>query len=270
MKGADYMYPFLLPEIFGYTIVMYDLLIFIGIFLMFLYISRRFEKQDGFSRKQTNRILILIAASLVFALVFSFILDGIFHSIQQGELEFGSINFLGALIGGFIAFLLLMKKFYKDDNKDMKKIANTVITGVVLAHAFGRIGCFFAGCCYGIPTESMLGVLFPYGQAHELYPGEAVYPTQLFESAFLFILFILLNKVRSFKNKEVEVYLIGYGVWRILIEFIRGDERGVFLSLFVTKYNVFPTPSQFMSLLMVILGVYLVYRHFKANKVVHM
>ena len=66
------MYPFLLPEIFGYAIPMYDLLIFIGLFLMFLYISQRFEKQDGYSKKQTNRILILIAASLVFALVFSF------------------------------------------------------------------------------------------------------------------------------------------------------------------------------------------------------
>jgi phosphatidylglycerol---prolipoprotein diacylglyceryl transferase len=270
MKGADDMYPFLLPEIFGYTIPMYDLLIFIGIFLMFLYVSRRFEKQDGYSRKQTNRILILIAASLVFALLFSFLLDGIFHSIREGELEFGSINFLGALIGGFIAFLVLMKYFYKDNNKDLKKIANTVITGVVLAHAFGRIGCFFAGCCFGIPTESMLGVLFPHGHAHDLYPGQEVYPTQLFEAGFLFILFILLNKVKSFKNKEVEVYLLGYGIWRILIEFIRGDDRGVFLSLYVTEYNVFPTPSQFMSLLMILLGLYLVYRHLKYTKINHL
>lgn len=261
------MYPFLLPEIFGYAIPMYDLLIFIGLFLMFLYISQRFEKQDGYSKKQTNRILILIAASLVFALVFSFLLDGIFHSIREGELEFGSINFLGALIGGFIAFLLLMKYFYKDDNKDMKKIANTVITGVVLAHAFGRIGCFFAGCCFGIPTESFLGVVFPSGHSHELYPGESVFPTQLFEAGFLFILFILLNKVKSFKHNEVETYLIGYGIWRIMIEFIRGDNRGVFLRLITTEYNVFPTPSQFMSFLMIILGGYLVYKHIKTNKI---
>ena len=256
------MYPFLLPEIFGYTIPMYDLFILIGVFFMILYIGKRFEKNDGHTRQQSNRIIILIAISLVFALVFSFVLDGIFHSIKQGELEFGSINFLGALIGGFAAFLLLMKYYYKDDNKDMKKISNTVITGVVLAHAFGRIGCFFAGCCFGIPTESYIGVLFPYGHAHELYPGEAVFPTQLFEAGFLFILFILLNKIQFFKNKEVETYLIGYGVWRFLNEFIRGDDRGVVFPLFSTQYNVFPTPSQVMSLFMVILGVYLVYKHF--------
>lgn len=260
------MYPFLLPEIFGYTIPMYDLLILVGIFLMIIYVSQRFEKQDGFSKQQTNRILILIGVSLIFALIFSFLLDGIFHSIQEGELAFGSINFLGALIGGFAAFLLLMKYFYKDDNKDMKKIANTVITGVVLAHAIGRIGCFCAGCCFGIPTDSYLGVLFPHGHAHDLYPGEAVYPTQLFEAAFLFILFILLIKVKSFKNKEVEIYLVGYGIWRLMLEFIRGDDRGVILPLFRTEYNVFPTPSQLMSLLMIVLGVYLVYKHLKTKK----
>jgi len=259
------MYPFLLPDVFGYTIPMYDLMILIGIFLMILYVSNRFEKQDGFSKKQTNRLLVLIGFSLLFALVFSFLLDGIFHSIQEGALEFGSINFLGALIGGFAAFLVLMKYFYKDDNKDMKKIANTVITGVVLAHAFGRIGCYFAGCCFGIPTESYLGVIFPHGHAHDLYPNQEVYPTQLFEASFLFILFFILNKVKFFKNKEVEIYLIGYGIWRFLNEFIRGDDRGVIFPIFHTQYNVFPTPSQFMSLLMVILGIYLIHKHLKSS-----
>ncbi len=260
------MYPFLLPEIFDYTIPMYDLLVFIGIFLMIIYVVYRLDRHDGFTKKQTNRIIVLIVISLLVALAFSFLLDGIFHSIQEGEWTFGTVSFLGALIGGFTSFLVLMKYFYKDSNKDMKKIANTLITGVVLAHAVGRIGCFFAGCCFGIPTESYLGVLFPHGHAHDLYPGEHVYPTQLFESGFLFVLFFLLNKVSSFKNKELEVYLVGYGIWRFMIEFIRGDERGVFLPLFETEYNVFPTPSQFISVLMIALGVYLIYQYHQKIK----
>lgn len=255
------MYPYLLPEIFNYTIPMYDLLIMVGISLMLAYVINRFEKRDGFTRQQTNRLLILIVISLLVALLFSFLLDGIFHSIQEGEWTFGSVNFLGALIGGFASFLILMKYFYKDDNKDMRKIANTVITGVVLAHAVGRIGCFCAGCCFGVPTESFLGVVFPFGHAHTEFPGETIFPTQLFEAGFLFVLFILLNKVSAFKNKEVETYLVGYGLWRIAIEFIRGDDRGVLLPLFHTEYNVFPTPSQLISLVMITLGAYLIYRH---------
>lgn len=261
------MYPFLLPEIFGYTIPLYDVFVFIGITMMLIYVIRRFDLKDGYSKKQTNRIVMLIVASLIFALVFSLLLDAVFHTIKEGEWTFGTVSFLGALIGGFTAFLVLMKYGYKDSNKDMKKIANTLITGVVLAHAFGRIGCFFAGCCYGIPTESFIGMVFPGGHSHEVYPGEAVFPTQLFEAAFLFILFFALNKVQSFKSKELEVYLLGYGVWRLLIEFIRGDDRGVFIPLIHTQYNVFPTPSQFMSLLMIILGIYLVTKHVKKQTI---
>jgi len=257
------MYPYLLPEIFNYTIPLYDLMIAIGLFAMLFYVGRRFEKQDGFSKKQANRLLVLIVVSLLFALVSSYLFDGIFHSIKQGELTFGSITFIGGLIGGLAAFLILLKYFYKDDNRDLKKILNTVITGVVLAHAFGRIGCFLAGCCFGIPTESYLGVIFPYGHAHAAFPDTHILPTQLFESAFLFVLFICLNKVKVLKNIETEVYLISYGVWRIFIEFFRADDRGSFLSFITTEYNVFPTPSQYLSLLMVIGGVYLLNRNLK-------
>ncbi len=263
------MYPFLLPEVFGYTIPLYDVMIVLGCFFMLLYVLNRLEK-NGYNRAQTNRIGILLVISLFLALASSWVFDGIFHSIQAGELDFGSITFIGGLIGGVVAFVVLMKYFYKDDNKDMKTIMNATLTGVVLAHAFGRIGCFFAGCCFGIPTESFLGVIFPSGHAHDLYPDQAVYPTQLFEAFFLFLLFIALNKVNTFKNIEVQIYLVSYGIWRFAIEFIRGDDRGELFPLITTEYNVFPTPSQFLSVLMVLLGGYLLYRTFhQPNNHVH-
>jgi phosphatidylglycerol:prolipoprotein diacylglycerol transferase len=252
------MYPFFLPDLLGYSIPLYDTMIGIGVLAMLVYVTNRFEKYDGFTRNQTNKLLILIVLSLGFALFSSWFFDGIFHSIEEGEIVFGSITFIGGLLGGIAAFLVFFKYLYKEPNKDLKKIMNTIITGVVLAHAFGRIGCFFAGCCFGIPTDSFLGVVFPHGHAHDLYPNLAVYPTQLFESAFLFLLFFALNKVDYFKNKELYVYLVGYGTWRFLIEFIRGDDRGVLFKLVETRYNVFPTPSQFLSFLMLILGIYLI------------
>ena len=63
------MYPFLFPELFNYTVPMYDLLIILGVFLMLIYVAHRFEKNDGFTRQQTNRILILLVISLLFALI---------------------------------------------------------------------------------------------------------------------------------------------------------------------------------------------------------
>jgi len=252
------MYPFLLPDTFGTTIALYDVMLATGIFLMFLYVGNRFEKTDGFTRKQTNTLLIFLAISLVFALLFSYVFDGIFHSIKEGELAFGTITFYGGLIGGLSAFLILLKYFYKDKNKDVKKIMNTIITGVVLAHVFGRIGCFFAGCCFGIPTDSFLGVYFPSNHvSHTLFGDTSIFPTQLFESFFLLVLFIALNSIKKLKSFEIETYMISYGIWRILIEFIRGDDRGNLFPLIVTQYNEYPTPSQFISILMIIFGIYL-------------
>ncbi|XMB71550.1 prolipoprotein diacylglyceryl transferase [Mycoplasmatota bacterium WC30] len=270
------MYPYLLPDVFGYNLPMYDIMIMLGLFVMLAYVARRLEKQDGYTRKQTNKLLLFLVLSLGITLLSSYIVDGVFHFIgNYREMadagmtfveivkgSFGSVTFIGGLIGGLAALILFIKYGYKESNKDLRKILNTIITGVVIAHAIGRIGCFFAGCCYGIPTESFLGVTFPHGHSE----GISVYPTQLFESIFLFILFILLNKVKSFKNMETEVYLIGYGAFRVLNEFFRGDDRGSIFGFITTQYNTYPSPSQYLSLIMVGFGVYLLLKRKKANQ----
>ena len=70
-----------------------------------------------------------------------------------GWVVYGGI--LGGIFGGWV--YCRMKKL------DFPAYFNMLIPTVVLAQAFGRIGCFFAGCCYGVPTTSSLGVTFPAG-----------------------------------------------------------------------------------------------------------
>ena len=60
--------------------------------------------------------------------------------------------------------------------------------------------------------------------------------------------------------------MIGYGIWRILIEFIRGDDRGNLFPFITTQYNTYPTPSQFISVLMIIFGVYLLGKMMKQKE----
>jgi len=250
------MYPFFWEEVFGYNIAMYDLMITIGILGLLIYVSRRFDGSDGYLRKNSNRLLTYLAISLGVALATSYLFDGIFHSIAEGEATFGTITFIGGLMGGLASFILLVKYAYHAEDKNLLKILNTVIVGVVLAHAFGRIGCYLAGCCYGIPSESFLGVDFHAG----LSEGH-VLPTNLYESIFLFGLFAALNLVKKFKNREFSVYLIAYGTFRFLIEFIRGDNRGSLFGFIQTTYNTYPTPSQYLSLIMIGIGVYLLVKY---------
>jgi phosphatidylglycerol:prolipoprotein diacylglycerol transferase len=156
------------------------------------------------------------------------------------------MTFLGGLIGGVVVFLIVyafMRKRYTTRLFEVLSIVPCVIT---IAHGFGRIGCFFAGCCYGKPTDSFLGVTFP-GHLH------AVHPTQLYEAAFLFILFgIFMFLLLKYDFKyNFNVYLIAYGTFRFLLEFVRGDHRGQLLG--------FISPSQTWSLCMVLIGIGLIF-----------
>ena len=138
--------------------------------------------------------------------------------------------------GGIIGGILGAWGWCRHHGWDFMRYLNILIVTVPLAQTFGRIGCFFAGCCYGIPWEH--GILY-YSQ--EIPASEIVrrFPVQLLESALVFALFLVLYFVfyrRSDKSSEkqisrtdrfrghlVELYLGIYAVIRFLDEFLRGD-----------------------------------------------
>ncbi len=119
---------------------------------------------------------------------------------------------------------------------------------VMLGLFFGRIGCFFNGCCYGAATDSRVGVKFP-GHAH------AVHPTQLYEAAGVLVLFaVLFWVIQPKKRGHGEVFgwlLVLYGVMRSILEIYRADPRGSLGPL---------STSQLISIPLVALGVFLVAR----------
>ncbi|MDR1159575.1 MAG: prolipoprotein diacylglyceryl transferase, partial [Syntrophomonadaceae bacterium] len=89
---------------------------------------------------------------------------------------------------------------------------------IALSYAIVRIGCFMAGCCYGEKTIAHWGVIFP------AVDQSFRYPTQLYSSALNFLLFLVLIFLyprRKFDGQVFIVYLLGYSVYRFIIEFYR-------------------------------------------------
>jgi phosphatidylglycerol:prolipoprotein diacylglycerol transferase len=124
---------------------------------------------------------------------------------------------------------------------------------IALGHVTGRLGCFAAGCCYGKPASVPWAVVFtnPAAAANVGTPlGIPLHPTQLYESgAELLILIVLLateRRGRPFPGRTFWLYMILYGVSRYIIEFFRGDPRGVIFGV---------STSQFISLLLVPLAI---------------
>ncbi|OPX30952.1 MAG: prolipoprotein diacylglyceryl transferase [Candidatus Omnitrophica bacterium 4484_171] len=154
--------------------------------------------------------------------------------------------FYGGIIGGFIASCVIIKKY----KWDFLKAADIIFLYVPLGHAFGRMGCFSYGCCYGKPTNSWIGMLFPPASPAGA-AGVKVIPTQIISAFFLIIIFLLLLYVRRKKKFEGQVfisYFFLYGTFRFIIEFFRGDPRG-YLWIFST--------SQWISIIAIITAIIL-------------
>lgn len=233
----------------------YNLLIIIGVLAaIFVFIAYANKIKMDYQLKYT--IAMIASISVIAGLVFAILFQSLFDLLEGNTDRPFAMTFYGGLLGGAGTFLALFffyvkKKYPLAHFKDLLIISPAAIT---VAHGFGRIGCYAAGCCYGIETDSWLGVEFPH---HD----HAVYPTQLFEAIFLFLLAgVLLYLAFKHNNKyTMPIYLVAYGIWRFNIEFIRGDDRGAFfLSL---------SPSQWFSIVAVLMGITLFFLLKKGRQV---
>ena len=124
-----------------------------------------------------------------------------------------------------------------------------VMPAVSMAQGFGRLGCFFAGCCYGRETDAWYGITFTHS---DFAPnGVKLIPTQLISSPgdFLFCGNLLWYAAKKQKPcRGASIYMLLYGMGRFLIEFLRDDYRG--------SLGIFST-SQIISFGVVALGVVL-------------
>ena len=129
----------------------------------------------------------------------------------------------GGIISGFLTALV----YFRRKKVSFPEYADLLVPSIAIAQGFGRIGCFMAGCCYGRPTNSWIGVTFrnsPFAPN-----GVKVIPTQLFSSAGDFLicfLLIMYSKKRKVQGQVTALYFILYSIGRFIIEIFRNDERG--------------------------------------------
>lgn len=125
--------------------------------------------------------------------------------------------------GGLISAIVVSLVYVKIKKISLARFGDIMIVPAALGLAIGRIGCFVSGCCYGKPTELPWGVQFPH--YHETYPM-FVHPTQLYESAALFLFTLILWKMEKrfrMPGQTTCLFFIGYGLIRFIIEYFRGD-----------------------------------------------
>ncbi|PWT79445.1 MAG: prolipoprotein diacylglyceryl transferase [Blastocatellia bacterium] len=159
----------------------------------------------------------------------------------------------GVFYGGLILAVLVAIWYIRRRGLPLWTTCDVFAPGIALGHSIGRLGCFFAGCCYGKPTTLPWGITFtdPFAAANVGTPlGVRLHPTQLYEAgAELLILFVLLateKKGRQYAGRTFWIYILLYAISRYIIEIFRGDERGT--------VGIFST-SQFISLILLPLAI---------------
>ena len=264
------MYPNELFNILGLSVDLYSICFLVGVIACFVYM-RIAMKKCGYSSTASDTILIVVMFAILIGLFSALLFQSIYDYIDSPANGFkitGRMTFIGGLIGGIVSYLaiyliyvyiinprLKQGNFFKSDmNKGAWYGVRFIPAGITVAHAFGRLGCFFAGCCHGQITEAWYGI-------YNVEVGAKTVPIQLYEAIFLFALtavMIVLWFVFKFKY-NLAVYLISYGVWRFIIEFFRADYRGDFIGDI--------SPSQFWSIVMVIAGIifFFLYRKYDAK-----
>lgn len=248
------MIPFI--NIGSYTIASYGLFIVLGLTIALL-------TSIFFNRKRTLNQEDLIF-SFIYGCIGAVVGGKLFYLIQNIQLFFretpipwsrvliyqlleGGFVFYGGLIGAIAMVYRYSRKF----TISFSHLLYAHIPVIPLAHAVGRIGCFFSGCCYGISYSGPLAVVF---HSSPVAPnGISLLPIQLIEAAlnlmvFFFLIYLLRKRVGL--NELIASYFLLYGLGRFVLEFYRGDiARGHYLFL---------STSQWISIFLIFIALFFI------------
>ncbi|MFH1387433.1 MAG: prolipoprotein diacylglyceryl transferase [bacterium] len=233
----------------------YGLMVATGV-LLWLAISLYFAKKEKIEAQTIFDLAIyVIIASVIGARLFYVLGQPEYfrrHPFDIIMVQNGGLVFLGGLILGLLSIIIFAKKY----KLPLAKILDILTPGVIIGYALGRIGCFFNGCCFGLPTELPWGMAFPHDcLAGTFFPYSHIHPTQLYSSLIAFLIFGLLLWQYPRKSYDGQIFYWGiilYSIYRFLIEFIRFSPMHWF-SL---------TPSQWLSLVILVV-VILIFRQKK-------
>ena len=239
------MYP--IVTIFGRPIGTYALSSVAGILLAGWYACRAARRRGV----DDNEIIVLLLVSAMGILLGSHVLYALTNlpallrylsesaNLSLGDWFRGLLPYVGGAVfyGGLLGGLAAGALYLRIRRLPFAAYADIAAPAIPLFHAFGRIGCFLGGCCYGIPWEG--GITYTRALSPEAN-GVARFPVQLLESALLFALFLLLAALfrrGALRAKLLALYLAVYAVLRFLLEFLRGDAiRGVYFGLSTSQW----------------------------------
>jgi phosphatidylglycerol:prolipoprotein diacylglycerol transferase len=236
------MYPKLI-SIGRFYIPTYGTLVALG-FLAAMWITIRLARRSKLpSEPVTNLAIYCALAGLAGAKLFMILFD--IRSYWNGTAHLFSLDTLqaaGVYQGGFLVALITAILYIRHNHLPGLQTCDVFAPGIALGQAIGRIGCFAAGCCWGVETHLPWAVTFKNPEAWRLTGvplGIPLHPAQLYESltdaAILLMLYWLISRPHP-PGTILGWYLALYSSARFGIEFVRYHEQGLHFGLSYTQW----------------------------------
>lgn len=255
------MYPVLLrfpefiPLLGGKGLHTYGLMVALGFLFGMIYVKNECRREGLDENRAMDLFFYVAIAGLLGSRIFYIInsVDDfwsdplIFFRVWEGGLVFQ---------GGVICSVVVAVYYWRKYPFPFFKYADAFSPALSLGHALGRLGCFFAGCCYGQQCDigNPFALVFPHTPDTVAPPGIPLYPTQLMEAfgEFAILGFLLLFRTRRpFYGAIFLAYLMSYGVLRSIVEMFRGDViRGFVIKPYLSN-------GQFISLIAIVISLFL-------------
>ena len=222
------------PEIFHLSFLhTYGVLVALA-FLAGLWIAVRLGKQAGLNPDAVTNLGIYCAlAAILGAKLMMFLIDIPYYTAHPGEIfSFSTLQAGGVFYGGLIGALLVAAWYLRKTHLPVLRTADIFAPGIALGHGIGRLGCFSAGCCWGVECHLPWAVTFTNPVSTQLVGvplGVPLHPTQLYESFAEFLIFgILYWRVLKphAPGAIISTYLVLYSAARFIVEFFRFHEQG--------------------------------------------
>jgi phosphatidylglycerol:prolipoprotein diacylglycerol transferase len=244
--------PWSVPYLGPITIYTYGVLLAAAYLLGLKLAMVRAKRRELDEARVLDLGIYIIIAALVGAKLLLLVTD--FNSFRNNPRELLTLARSGGVFyGGLILAVAVSLWYIRRVGLPLWTTCDVFAPGIALGHVVGRLGCFFAGCCYGRPTTLPWAITFtdPFAAENVGTPlNVPLHPTQLYEAgAEAIILGVLLTtegKRRAFAGRTFWLYILLYAISRFIIEFYRGDERG--------SVGIFST-SQFISIILAPLAV---------------
>jgi len=193
-----------------------------------------------------NLAFYTLLAGLVGAKLTLIVVDLPYYLAHPADIV-GTIRSAGVLMGGLLAGTAAFFLYARKQKLPLYELCDAIAAPLALAQGIGRLGCFAAGCCYGVGSDAWCAIRFTSAAAHDqtgVPLGTPLLPVQLIECAFDLALALLLTfawrrRLRP-PGTVLWLYFVIYGTGRAVIEFWRGDAvRGLWLGGAVSTSQLF-------------------------------